>query len=142
MNRTYNLLVLAAFVAVLLVAVPPLLAESDCAAEVSVVSMRDEPDRGVRHLAFQVEVSTSADCAQIHYDLILEIVIPNGQVKLVRKARVVKLDDGSLSELVEHEMPVDHTLSEYEAKLVECKNCPARSIHEDSIHTSASAKSR
>jgi CHASE2 domain-containing sensor protein len=123
MNRTLKLLGAAAVFALLLVAPPPALAESDCDADVSVSSQRDDPDRSIRRLAFRVEISTTADCAHIHYDLILEIVIPNGQVKKVRKPRVVKLNDGSLSELVEHDIPIDHTLAGYETKLVECKVC-------------------
>jgi hypothetical protein len=102
MNRTLKLLGAAAVFALLLVAPPPALAESDCDADVSVSSQRDDPDRSIRRLAFRVEISTTADCAHI---------------------QVVKLNDGSLSELVEHDIPIDHTLAGYETKLVECKVC-------------------
>jgi hypothetical protein len=84
---------------------------------------RNDPDREVMRYQFRVEISTSESCAEIHYDLVLEIQIPNGQVKTVRKPRIVKLNDSSLEELVEHELSLDQTLLDQEARLVKCEVC-------------------
>jgi len=77
----------------------------------------------VKHLQFSVEVSTSESCAKIDYDLVLDVLLPNGQTKKERLPRVVKLDDGNLSEIVRHEIPASFELRSYEAKIVSCVKC-------------------
>lgn len=111
-------------VLVLAFAVAPVAtAGSDCEADVSVSLASSEPDQEVMRYQFQVEISTSESCAEIHYDLILEIQIPNGQVKAVRKPRIVKLSDSAAEELVEHELPLDQTLLDQNVRLVKCMTC-------------------
>ena len=109
--------------ALALVMAPVATAESDCEADVSVSLARSDADQEVMRYQFQVEISTSEICAEIHYDLVLEIRIPNGQVKTVRKPRIVKLNDSSFEELVEHELPLDQSVLGQEAKLVKCAVC-------------------
>ena len=77
----------------------------------------------VKHLQFTVEVSTSESCAKIEYDLVLDELLPNGQTKKERLPRFVKLNDGSLTEMVRHEMPSTFELRSYEAKVVSCVKC-------------------
>jgi len=77
----------------------------------------------VQHLQFSVEVSTSESCAKIEYDLVIDVLLPNGQTKKERLPRFVKLNDGSLTEMVRHEMPSSFELRSYEAKVVSCVKC-------------------
>ena len=77
----------------------------------------------VKHLQFTVEVSTSENCAKIEYDLVLDELLPNGQTKKERLPRFVKLNDGSLTEMVRHEIPASFELRSYEAKVVSCVKC-------------------
>jgi len=106
-----SLLCLAAPVAVL--------GEDDCTADVRATLEHEEQTR----LQFSVEVSTSASCAKIEYDLIIEEQTSDGQAKRVRKIRYVKLNDGSLTELVEHKLPPGHRMLSYEAKVEKCMPC-------------------
>lgn len=95
--------------------------DDDVTLEVSIAG--EEPVGNLMHYQFSVDVATGTPCAKIIYDLILEVQIPNGQVKKVRKIRDVKLNDGSLSEIVRHKMSMDSQLLDYEVVLVECNVC-------------------
>jgi len=77
----------------------------------------------VQHLQFSVEVSTSESCAKIEHDLVIDVRLPNGQTKKERLPRFVKLNDGSLTEMVRHEIPSSFELRSYEAKVVSCVKC-------------------
>jgi len=84
----------------------------------------DTSEQGeIKHLQFTVEVSTSENCAKIEYDLVLDELLPNGQTKKERLPRFVKLNDGSLTEMVRHEIPASFELRSYEAKVVSCVKC-------------------
>lgn len=96
--------------------------ESNCDAFAQATLDTDEQG-GVKHLQFTVEVSTSENCAKIEYDLVLDELLPNGQTKKERLPRFVKLDDGSLTEMVRHEIPASFELRSYEAKVVSCVKC-------------------
>ena len=125
MRRTIGLLEMSVLFAFVLVAAAPAQAqdESDCSADVSVGLDRSDPDQTVMRYQFKVEISTSESCAEIHYDLIIDVELPNGQVKKVRKPRIVKLNDSSLSELVRLEVPIDQKVTGYETRLVRCNTC-------------------
>ena len=125
MKRMIGLLGMSVLFAFVLVASSPANAqdEGNCSADVSVTLDRSDPDRTVMRYKFKVEISTSESCAEIHYDLILDVQLPNGQVKKVRKPRIVKLNDSSLSELVRHEVPIDQKVTGHEARLVRCNTC-------------------
>ena len=96
--------------------------ESDCDAFAQATLDTNEQAE-VTRLEFTVEVSTSESCAKIEYDLVLDVLLPNGQTKKERLPRVVKLDDGNLSEIVRHEIPASFELRSYEAKIVSCVKC-------------------
>ncbi len=95
------------------------LAAENCSAEVEATLNRQEGSQ----LQFSVEVSSSESCATIEYDLVIEEQLPNGQAKRVRKIRHVKLNDGSLTEIVEHTLGEGHGLLSYEAQVVQCQKC-------------------
>jgi hypothetical protein len=96
--------------------------ESDCDAYAQATLETREQDQ-TTHLQFSVEVTTSESCAKIEYDLVLEILLPNQQTKKERLPRLVKLNDGSLTETVRHEMPSTFKLLGYEAKVLRCVKC-------------------
>ena len=96
--------------------------ESNCDAFAQATLDTDEQG-GVKHLQFTVEVSTSENCAKIEYDLVIDELLPNGQTKKERLPRFVKLNDGSLTEMVRHEIPASFELRSYEAKVVSCVKC-------------------
>jgi hypothetical protein len=120
MRRIIRLLGLSVLTALVLVA--PAQAQ-DCDASVDVTLDRSDPDRETMRYQFRVEISTSESCAHIHYDLILDVQLPNGHVKKVRKPRIVKLSDSSLEEVVRHEIPIDQKVTEQEARVVKCETC-------------------
>lgn len=95
------------------------LAEEDCSATVSATLDRQEG----RQLQFSAELSTGASCASIEYDLVVEVQLPNAQVKRIRKPRFVKLNDGSLTEIVRHTLADGESMLSYEAKVVKCSKC-------------------
>lgn len=109
-------------VVLLLASVTGFAQESNCDAFAQATLETKEQDK-VTELQFTVEVSSSESCAKIEYDLILDILLPNGQTKKERLPRSVKLDDGSLSEVVRHPIPSSFELRSYEAKVVSCVKC-------------------
>jgi hypothetical protein len=70
----------SAFFMLSLFAVPGVLSQQDCDAYVNATLERSEQGE-VTQLEFDVEVSTSENCARIEYDIILEEQLPNGQIK-------------------------------------------------------------
>ena len=123
MSRVHMLLGWMVVLVLVFVMAPSVMAESDCDADVSVSLARSDPDQEVTRYQFQVEISTTEHCTEIHYDLILDVQLPNGQVKKVRKPRIVKLNDSSLEEVVRHELPLNQSIVGQETRLVECKVC-------------------
>ena len=105
-----------------LFAAPAVMSQEDCDAFVDASLERNEQGE-VTHLQFSVEVSTSESCAHIEYDLILEVLLPNGQTKKERIPRLVKLNDGSLNEMVRHEIQSSLRLLSHETKVVSCQKC-------------------
>jgi hypothetical protein len=93
----------------------------DCTAELEVELSHKDQNGALTHLQFSVNVRTTAECAKIHYDLIVEELLPNGQTKRVRLPRYVKLSDGSEDDIVEHETEL--TMQSYEVQLVSCDGC-------------------
>jgi hypothetical protein len=105
-----------------LFAAPAVLPQADCDAYVNATLETSEQDN-VTRLQFDVEVSTTESCARIEYDLILNEQLPNGQTKKERISRLVKLNDGSLDEVVRHEIASSTRLLDHEAKIVSCQKC-------------------
>jgi len=95
----------------------------DCYPDLNARLDGEEAVGELTHLQFTVDVSSDESCAKIEYDLIIEIQLENGQIKKVRKPRQVKLADGSLTEIVRHEMSNTSRMVQYEVKLVECAVC-------------------
>jgi len=96
-------------------------AAGECTPELGVELQHQEQDGAVTHLQFAVNIRVSEDCARIHYDLLIEELLPNGQTKRIRKPGFVKLDDGSEVELIEHDTELK--VLSHEVKLVSCNTC-------------------
>jgi len=93
----------------------------ECTAELEVELSHKDEGATVSHLQFAVSVRVTEDCTKIHYDLIIEERLPNGQTKRIRKPRYLKISDGTETEIVEHETELQ--VLSYEAKLVSCETC-------------------
>jgi hypothetical protein len=96
-------------------------AAGECTPELGVELQHEDQDGAVTHLKFAVNISVSVDCARIHYDLLIEELLPNGQTKRIRKPGFVKLNDGSEVQLIEHETELK--VLSHEVKLVSCSTC-------------------
>ena len=120
-NRVSRAFMLVA-AASLLCWAPGALAE-ECSATVEGTLTREEPDGAITRLVFKVEIGTKSDCAEIKYDVILEIRQGDGKIEKQKLGRYVKLHDGSLSELVRHELGSGQSLVSWEVKLDSCTRC-------------------
>jgi hypothetical protein len=101
----------------LVLAAPISLAEDDCSATAEATLVHEEDS----HLQFEVEITTGADRAEIKYDLVIEIELPNGDAKKIKKPGVVKVLQGSETAIVEHKLADGESMLSYEAKIVDCK---------------------
>ena len=95
----------------------------DCSATVDGSLAREEPDGDITRLVFRVEIGTMSDCAEIKYDVILEIRQEDGKIEKKKLARSVKLHDGSLSMKVDHKLGDGQSLVSWEVKLDSCTKC-------------------
>ena len=116
--RAFILIVAAS----LLWSAPGALAD-DCSATVDGSKTREEPDGGITRLVFEVEIGTMSDCAEIKYDLILEIQQGDGKTEKKKLGRYVKLHDGSMTEIVRHQLGNGQSLVSWEVKLDSCTRC-------------------
>jgi hypothetical protein len=106
----------------LLCGAPGALAE-ECSATVEGELTREEPDGDITRLVFEVEIGTMSACAEIKYDVNLEIRQGDGKIEKKTLGRYVKLHDGSLSEVVRHELGSGQSLASWEVKLDTCTRC-------------------
>ncbi|MEE9534070.1 MAG: hypothetical protein V3W06_06600 [Acidimicrobiia bacterium] len=95
----------------------------ECSATVDGSLAREEPDGDITRLVFRVEIATMSDCAEIKYDVILEIQNEDQKVEKKKLGRYVKLHDGSIAEKVNHELGSGESLVSWEVKLDSCTKC-------------------
>ena len=101
---------------------PGALAE-ECSATVEGTLRREEPDGAITRLVFKVDIGTQSNCAEIKYDVILEIREGDGKIEKKKLGRYVKLHDGSISEKVNHKLGSGQSLVSWEVKLDSCTRC-------------------
>jgi hypothetical protein len=94
--------------------------QGECGAELSAELMDKREADGVVRFRFAVEIKADESCAELAYDFLVEEMLPNRQAKTIRKPRRVELQQGSLSEIVEHSMTSDLELLGFEVQLVDC----------------------
>jgi len=121
-QRVSRAFMLVAAASLLLCSAPGALA-GDCSATVHGTMTRDEPDGDITRLVFEVEIGTKSNCAEINYDVILEIRQEDGKIEKKKLGRYVKLHDGSMLERVRHELGGGQSLVTWEVKLDTCKEC-------------------
>ncbi len=109
-------------VASLLWSTPGALAD-DCSATVDGTLEREEPDGDITRLVFRIDIGTMSECAEIKYDVILEIRQEDQKIEKKKLGRYVKLHDGSMSEDVNHELGSGQSLVSWEVKLDSCTKC-------------------
>ncbi|MDX1388603.1 MAG: hypothetical protein R3344_05410 [Acidobacteriota bacterium] len=123
LGRIRGLMVVVALATLCVMLAPSGRTQEGCDADVEADLKYTHEGSDVDMYEFQVEVTVNEDCAQVHYDLVIEELLPNGQTKKVRKARFAKLNDGSFNEVVEHKMSADLEMLGFEAKIVSCEIC-------------------
>ena len=106
----------------LLWSVPGALAD-DCSADVEGQLAREEPYDGKTRLVFRVEIGTMSRCAEINYDVILKIRQEDGEIVEKKLGRYVKLQDGTTTEKVNHELGSGLSLASWKVELDTCKKC-------------------
>ena len=121
-SRLFKVLSVCGVAAVGLIGAGWTIAE-ECDASVEATLGTQEEGQNVVMLEFGVDVNVQTDCAHVEFDLIIEELMPNGQTKKIRIPRMVKLNDGSATMVVEHRMPSSHSLRSYEARIVQCQTC-------------------
>ena len=84
---------------------------------------REEPDGDITRLVFRVDIGTMSDCAEIKYDVILEIRQEDGKIEKKKLGRYGKLHDGSISKKVNHKLGSGQSLVSWEIKLDSCTKC-------------------
>jgi hypothetical protein len=117
------LIAVTACLALATVSAPDAAVFPECEAEFETTLTGEEQHDAFTKLQFSIEVTTAEPCAEIAFDLIIEVQLPNGQTKRVRKPQHVKLSDGKETCLVEHSISHDLKLLEYETQLIDCKKC-------------------
>jgi hypothetical protein len=75
---------------------------AECEADVRGSLSREEPEREITRLVFKVDVSTTTDCGEVHFNVILEIREDDGKTVKKKLPGLVKLHDGQISEKVNH----------------------------------------
>lgn len=103
-------------------ALTPVVAE-ECRAEINDEITHKNVSANRTHLQFEVEVSVQENCAEVHFEIVLDVTIPNGQHKKIRVPRFIKINDGSQSMMVEYELPEGQTLTGHESRITECSVC-------------------
>jgi len=109
----------------LLVGSPWPAAAADCNPVFDARLDTQEPEDGMTNLQFKVKISGPEDCVRVIYDLVIEIVAPNGQVQLVRKMRDFELTGEEATDIVRHQVVAGSQVTSQTAKLVDCISCDA-----------------
>ncbi len=120
-QRVSRAFMLVAAASLLLCSAPAL--AGDCSATVDGTMTREEPDGDITRLMFRVDIGTKSNCAEINYDVILEIRQEDGKIEKKKLGRYVKLHDGSISEKVNHKLGSGQSLVSWEVKLDSCTKC-------------------
>lgn len=95
----------------------------DCSATVEGSLTSEEPYGDITRLFFSVEIGTMSACAEVKYDVILEIRQEDGKIEEKKLGRSVKLHDGSMAETVKHELGSGQSLVSWKVKLDSCTRC-------------------
>ena len=107
----------------LLVPTVGLVAKEKCTAQADAVLMKTTEKENSTVLEFEVGVVAGELCANVHYDLIIEVKSPDEKVKQVVIGREVRLQKGNHQDPVKHKMDKGHTMVGHETKIKSCHVC-------------------
>jgi hypothetical protein len=94
-----------------------------CEATVHAQLSHVEPKELVTSHTFTVDVTTLEPCAKVHFALYTTERISKTKVKVVKTADVVQLRNGSISRILNYDMPNGRELVKWEVKLTACDRC-------------------
>ena len=89
-------------------------------AELSHVERKDQ----VTTYTYTVNVVTQASCATVHYALYSTERISKTKVKVFTTRSEVRLRDGSISKILNYDMPNAREMVRWEVKVTGCEPCP------------------
>lgn len=73
---------------------------------------------------YSVDVATQASCATVHFALYSTERISKTKVKVFTKRSEVRLRDGSISKILDYDMPNAREMVRWEVKVTACEPCP------------------
>lgn len=98
--------------------------ESNCTASVkATLQQQENTDDGGARLQFSVEVTSTEDCADVDYDLVIEEWMTNDQTHRIRIPGNVRVTGEPVSEIVEHHLLPGYKLMSHEARVALCRVC-------------------
>ena len=101
----------------------PVPAATRCEASVHAVLSRVERKELVTSHTFTVDVTTMEPCARIRFALYTTERISKTKVKVVTTAGEVRLRDGTISKILNYDMPNARKMVRWEVKLTGCERC-------------------
>ena len=125
MDTKRNVLAVIASIAALAVigVGPPAPAATRCAASVHAVLSHVERKELVTTHTYAVDVTTMEPCARIRFALYTTERISKTRVKVFKTGDEVRLRDGSISRILNYDMPNGRKMVRWEVKLTGCERC-------------------
>jgi hypothetical protein len=105
---------------------PSVLAEGDCKAEVTAeLSDRSEgTEEGTGdHFQFTVYVSTEADCAVVHFELLATVETKDGGEEVRHKPEQDRVSNGSIEHKLRYQIAPGEHLADWEIHMTKCEPC-------------------
>ena len=101
----------------------PVSAASRCEASVHAQLTRVERKELVTTNTYTVDVTTQEPCATIRFALYTTERISKKKVKVVKTADEVRVRDGTISRILNYDLPNERELVRWEVKLTGCERC-------------------
>jgi hypothetical protein len=102
---------------------PPVPAAPRCGGSVHAQLSRVERKELVTTHTYTVDVATQEPCATIRFALYTTERISKKKVKVVKTADEVRVRDGSISRILNYDMPNGREMVGWEVKLTGCERC-------------------
>jgi len=101
----------------------PAPAAARCEASVHAQLSHVERKELVTTHTYTVEVSTQESCATVHFALYTTERISKKKVKVVKTVDQIRVRDGSISRILNYDMPNAREMVKWEVKLTSCETC-------------------
>lgn len=116
-------IILALIALALIGAVPRAQAAPGCEATVHAELSHVEPKELVTTHTYTVNVTTQEPCATIRFTLTTTERISKTKVKVVKTKGEARVRDGSVSRILNYDMPNARKMEKWEVKLTGCERC-------------------